>query len=131
MNQITFLKFKSYVHITAFHLKILLLGLINFITINFNMWLSDMKELCNILDLNHLVTYQTRFKSSNHLCIDNLYTNKNGTFFNSYTVETGISDHHILICTMLCLIFCKDPGKSMYYRSYKKYNREQFEKFFK
>ena len=50
-------------------------------------------------------------------------------FFNSYTVETGISDHHILICTMLCLIFCKDPAKFMYYRSYKKYNREQFEKF--
>ena len=52
-------------------------------------------------------------------------------FFNSYTVETGISDHHILICTMLSLIFCKYPAKFMYYRSYKKYNREQFEKIFK
>ena len=83
MNQIMFPKLKSYLHITALHLKILLLGLINFITIDFNMWLSDqnIKELCNIHELNHLIKYQTRFKSSNNSCIDNFYTNKNGTFF--------------------------------------------------
>ena len=124
MNQIIFLKFRSYSHITALHIKNLLLGC-------FNMWFSNknMKELCNIFELNHLVKDQIRFKISNHSCIENFYTNKNATFFNSSSVETGISDHHILVCTMLRSIFCKGLAKFIYYRSYKKYNKEQFEKF--
>ena len=52
-------------------------------------------------------------------------------FFNSSTVETGISDHHSLICTMLCSTFCKGPAKFTCYRSYNNYNKEQFENVLK
>ena len=52
-------------------------------------------------------------------------------FFNSSTVETGISDHHSLICTMLRSTFCKGPAKFIYYRSYNNYNKEQFENVLK
>ena len=73
----------------------------------------------------------TCFKSSNPSFIDDFYTNKNTMFFNSSTVETGISDHHSLICTMLLSTFCKGPSKFIYYRSYNNYNKEQFENVLK
>ena len=43
-------------------------------------------------------------------------------FFNSSTVETGISVHHNLICTMLRSTFCKGPAKFIYYRSYNNFS---------
>ena len=76
--------------------NILLLG-------DFNMPFSNknMKNLCHMFELNHLIKGPTCFKSSKPSCIDNFYTNKNTIIFNSSTVETGISDHYSLICTML------------------------------
>ena len=52
-------------------------------------------------------------------------------FFNSPIVETGISDHHSLICSMLRSTFCKSPAKFIYYRSYNNYNKEKFENVLK
>ena len=90
-----------------------------------------MKDLCDMFELNHLIKDPTCFKSSNSSCIDNFYTSKNTMFFNSSTVKTGISDHHSLICTMLCSTFCKGPSKFIYYRYYNNYNKQQFTKCFK
>ena len=106
--------------------NILLLG-------DFNMSFSNknMKDLCDMFELNHLIKDPTCFKSSNPSCIDSFYTNKNTMFFNSSTVETGISDHHSLICTMPSSTFCKGPSKFIYYRSYNNYDKEQFENVLK
>ena len=52
-------------------------------------------------------------------------------FFNSSTVETGISDHYSLICTMLRLKFCNVLSKFIYCRSYNNSNKEQFENVLK
>ena len=91
--------------------KILLLG-------DFNMSFSNknMKDLCDMFELNHLIKDPPCFKSSNPSSIDNFDTNKNTNFFNSSAVETGISDHRSLICTMLRSTFCKSPSKFIYYR---------------
>ena len=90
---------------------------------DFNMSLSNknMKDMCDMFELNHLIKDPTCFKSPKPSYIDNFYTNKKKTFFNSSTVKTGISDHHFLICTMLCSIFRKGPAKVINYRSYKNY----------
>ena len=48
---------------------------------------KNMKDLCDMFELNHLIKDPTCFKSSNPSCIDNFYTNKNTMFFNSSTVE--------------------------------------------
>ena len=104
--------------------NILLLG-------DFNMSFSNknMKDLCDMFELNHLIKDPTYFKSSNPSCIDNFYANKNTMFFNSSIVETGISDHHSLICTMLRSIFFL--AKFIYYRSYNNYDKEQLENVLK
>ena len=70
-----------------------------------------MKDLCDMFELNHLIKDLTCFKSSNPSYIGNFYTNKNTVFFNSSTVETGISDDHSLICTLVRSTLCKGPAK--------------------
>ena len=52
-------------------------------------------------------------------------------YYNSSTVETDISDHHSLICTMLHSTFFKGPAKFICNRSYNNYNKEQFENVLK
>ena len=90
--------------------NVLLLG-------DYNMSCSNknMMDLYNIFELNYLIKDPKCFKSSNPSCIDNFYTNKNTLFFNSSTLETGISDNHGLICSMLRSTFCKVPSKFIYY----------------
>ena len=85
-----------------------------------------------MFELNHLIKDPTCFKSSKRSCSDdsdNFYTNKNIMFFNSSTVETGISDNHNLICTMFCSTFCKGPPKFFYNRSYNNYNKNRSKMF--
>ena len=67
--------------------NILLLG-------DFNMSFSNksMKDLCDMFELNHLIKDPKCFKSSNPSCIDNFYTNKMTTFFNSSTVDNALLD---------------------------------------
>ena len=84
-----------------------------------------------MFELNHLIKDPTCFESSNHSYIDNFYTNKNTTFFNSSTVEIDISDHHSLICAMLRSTLCKGPAKFIYCRSYNNFNQEKFKNVLK
>ena len=64
MNQLMSQKLLTYYH--SSYDDILLLG-------DFNMSFSNknMKDLCNMCELNHLIKEPTCFKSSNPLCIDN------------------------------------------------------------
>ena len=63
---------------------------------------ENIKDLCHMFELmNHLIKDPTCFQISNPSFTDNFYTNKKTSFFHSSTVETGISDHHSFICTIL------------------------------
>ena len=91
-----------------------------------------MKDLCDMFELNHLIKDPTCFKNSTASCIDNFYTVKKTTFFNSSTVETGISDRNSLICIMLRSTFCKSPPKNLLTPlSYDNYYKKEFENVLK
>ena len=45
----------------------------------------------------------------------------------SITLETGISDHHKIIMTILRSTFAKGKPKNFYYHCYKIFNLEQFQ----
>ena len=53
----------------------------------------------------------TCFKSSKGRCIDLMLTNKKHSFFHSQSFETGFSDHHHLILTILKSTFVNVPPK--------------------
>ena len=58
-------------------------------------------------------------------CIDNFLTNKKAYFIKTLTFETGVSDHHKLIGTMLRST--KGEPKKMFYRSYRNFGNKRFE----
>ena len=78
------------------HGNILLMGNFNTTPNNpkLSEWIAD-HELCV------LISEPTCFKSINPTCIDNVLTNKKTRFMKTLTFETGLSDHHKLIGTML------------------------------
>ena len=76
--------------------------------------------------LTNMVKTKTCFKSLAGTCIDLILTNRKHSFQHTCTLETGISDHHLLIYTMLKNTFCKLPPKIIRYRSYKTFNEQLF-----
>ena len=93
MIQLMSLKFKVTLHIyyCFSYDNILLLA-------DFNMTFSNknMKDLRDMFELEHLIKDPTYFKSSIPLPIDNFYTNKKTTFFNSSTDHHSLISDHIL-----------------------------------
>ena len=63
---------------------------------------KDMKDFCDTYQLTNLVTEATCFKNPlNPSSIDVILTNKSLRFQNTTTVESGLSDHHVMTLTVL------------------------------
>ena len=77
--------------------------------------------------LESLIKSPTCFQSSKPTCIDIILANKKELFKrNSKTFEVGISDHHLL--TLIRIQFVKGNPKVKFYRDYKSFNFESFNK---
>ena len=84
---------------------------------------TPMKNFCELYDLENLIKQPTCYKNAdNPSSIDVLLTNRKNSFQNSMTIETGLSDHHKMIITVL-KSYCKkrEPIKRTY-RSYKRFD---------
>ena len=55
-------------------------------------------------------------------------TNKKRSFMGSSTVETGLSDFHAMILTVLKGGFVKKGPKTFYYRDFSKYDNKPFKR---
>ena len=77
------------------------------------------------LNLFNIITSNTCFKD-NATCIDSILTNRKYCFKHSLTFETGLSDHHHLIYSVLKLTFKKEEPKLYKYRDYKKFDSTAF-----
>ena len=74
-----------------------------------------------------LIKNNTCFKGRGS-CIDSILTNRKYFFKNTSSFETGISDHHHLIHSMLKTKFEKVESKKVTYRNYKQFQWENVEK---
>ena len=62
----------------------------------------NIKDFCDTYGLKHLITKPTCFKNAqNPTCIDLIMANSPKSFQNSLCIETGISDYHKPIVTVL------------------------------
>ena len=77
-------------------------------------------------NLLNLIKSNTRFKGRGSY-IDLILTNRKFCFKNSSTFETGLSNHHHLIYSMLKTTFKKEDSKRLIYRDYKDFNNEYFQ----
>ena len=75
----------------------------------------------------NLITNNTCFKGDDP-CIYLIFTNRKDCFKNTSSFETGISDHHHLIYSILKTTFEKEESKKVTYCSYKQFQWENFGK---
>ena len=80
----------------------------------------------NSFNLYNLIKSNTCFKGSGS-CIDLILTNRKYCFKHTSTFETGLSDHHHLIYSMLKTTFKKEESKQFIYRDYKNFDNTNFQ----
>ena len=85
----------------------------------------NLKNFMGSFDLENLINSPTCYKATNPTYIDLILTSKKNHF--SATFETGLSDHHKLITTILRKTISKGNSKKMFYRDYKRFDQKEFE----
>ena len=82
-----------------------------------------MSDFCASYNLKSLISLPTCYKNiEKPTCIDLLLTNKARCFKNSVIIETGLSDFHKLVISILKTAYKKGKPKVITYRDYKRYN---------
>ena len=77
-------------------------------------------------DLESLLNSPTCYKSKNPTYTGLILTKKKNDFMKSATFETGLSDRHKLITTILRKTISKGNSKKNFYRDYKIFDRKKF-----
>ena len=96
---------------------------------DFNMTTSNpiLSQFLDAFALSSLKVDPPCFKNSkNPSCIDLLLTNFKPSFMKTNIFETGISDHHKIISTIMKLHFTRESPKTKYYRDYRKFDIDYF-----
>ena len=102
--------------------KLILMG-------DFNMTTSNpiLSQFLDTFALSPLNIDPTCFKNSkNPSCIDLLLTNFKPSFMKTNNFETGISDHHKMISTIMKLHFSRESPKTKYHRDDRKFDIDYF-----
>ena len=92
---------------------------------------QHLDALMQTYNLNNLINKPTCFQSNKPTCIDLILTIKKNLFKLSNTFETGISDHHKLVSTILKSGSFKGTPKMKIYKSYKKFELENLNRILK
>ena len=88
---------------------------------------KELQEFFQLYCLKNLITEPTCYKScKNPTCIDLIITNRPTYFQHSTTFETGISDFHKIVMTVMKTQFRKYPAKIVTYRDYRNYSKSNF-----
>ena len=87
---------------------------------------SILKIFMQSHNLFNVIKSNTCLKRSSS-CIDLILINRKFCFKNSSTSETGLSDHHHLMYSMLKTTFKKEDSKRLIYHDDKNFNNEYFQ----
>ena len=85
-----------------------------------------LRNFCDTYSFKNLIKAKTCFTKSSESSLDVILTNKPRYFFHSQSIETGISDVHTMVSTMMRSHFTRLKPIKIHYRSYKNYNEEYF-----
>ena len=86
-----------------------------------------MNDFCNVYNFSNFVKEPTCYKNpDNTSCIDLFLTNRPKCFQSTMTMETGISDFHKMVMTVLKIFYKKQKPKIIYYRNNKTINANLF-----
>ena len=83
---------------------------------------SHLKNFMHSFDLENIVKEPTCFKSGSPTCIDLILTSDTSKLTNTATIETGLSDFHVMIATALKGSFHKKGPRVITCRDYNNFN---------
>jgi len=89
----------------------------------------DSPEMSSFIESHSLFNHMkqnTCWKSTQGSCIDLILSNRKHSLFNTGTLETGLSDHHSLVYSMLKMTYQKLPSQKIFYRRWKNFNVNLF-----
>ena len=85
------------------------------------------KIFCSNYNLTSMINMPTCYKNPDKpTCIDLILTNCPGSFQNSCVIETGLSDFHKMIVTVMKTSYWKMETRVINYRDYKSFSNEGF-----
>ena len=88
---------------------------------------SSIKTFCSNYNLTSMINNPTCYKNPDKpTCIDLILTNCPGSFQNSCVIETGLSDFHKMIVTVMKTSYRKIEPRVINYRDYKSFSNERF-----
>ena len=93
---------------------------------DFNAQPSDISEFLAENDLFCHTKNKTCFKSPQGTCIDLILSNKKFCLQNTGSFDSGLSDHHHFIYTLLKTQYVKLPPKNISYRNFSNFNEQEF-----
>ena len=102
-----------------FYERVIILG-------DFNCDSNSLRYLLNDRQMVNLINVPTFFKIPVGTSIDHILTNFKSRLFDCGAVETGSSDHHLMIYGFFKSKLTKIPLLKISYRSYKKFSQEKF-----
>ena len=85
-----------------------------------------METFLNQHKCKNIIKSKTCYKSQEGSCIDLIITIRHSLHQFSHVFETGISDHHLMVYTMLKSTYTKLELKNLRKLSYKDFNKESF-----
>ena len=111
--------------------NIILMGDINVDMSNLNNTSTcfyDVNEFCDIFNLTNLIKKATCLTptAENPSLIDIILTNRPRSFKNNVTVETGLSDHHRMVLTVLRSHHVRLQPTTIHYRDYNQFSTDAF-----
>ena len=109
-------------HYTTIYENIALIGDFN-MNRDKNKFLNYFNETLN---LKNLLKEPTCFKSQNPSMIDLILTNHRSSFMKTAVLESGISDHHKIIFSILKHTFAKGLLKTICYQDLKNFDQKAF-----
>ena len=87
------------------------------------------KKNCSVYNLFSLVKEPTCSKNpDNPSCIDLFLANRPRSFQNTLAIETGISDFHKMVITVMKVFYKRQKPKIIQYRSYKSFDNQAFQR---
>jgi len=88
---------------------------------------EPIRGFLEINDFCSIMNKPTCFKNPEGSCIDLILTNKKSKLMHTDALETGLSDHHLLVHTMIRSKFSKMKPKKVFYRCYRNFDNHLFE----
>ena len=90
--------------------------------------LSLLRNFCDTYSFQNLIKAKTCITKSSESSLDVILTNKPRLLFHNLSVETGISDVHTMVCTMMRSHITRLKPIKISYRNYKNYDEETFKR---